>query len=417
MDTDSWLLLVLLFVFILGGGYFASAESAFASSNIIKLKNKSEKGDRRAKNALYIMENFEKALSTLLIGNNIMHIGTASLATYLAVTLWGAGFVAYSTIVTTVAVFLISELIPKQFAKDKPESVALFLAGSLRFFMKVLAPVSFIFDRISKLFKQNTVPTVTEEELYDMVETFVEDGQMDKQRGRRICSAMEFDDTTAKEILTPRVSIVGVEINTGCDEILEIIRNTKFSRLPVYKETMDNIVGILSVRRFIKSYMKNGKETSISELIYEPHFAPKNRRIDDLFRKITQSRVHMCVILDDYGGTMGIVTMEDILEELVGEIWDENDKVREDFICLGRNRYSVASGMSVDNALRLIGFDDNDGILPSITIGAWAQKNINSIPKKGSFFEYKGLKVSVLQINKRRHIQRLLLEINGGENS
>jgi CBS domain containing-hemolysin-like protein len=312
-------------------------------------------------------------------------------------------------------------MIPKQFAKDRPESVALFLAGSLRFLMKVLTPVSFIFDCISKLFKKpfkgSAAPTVTEEELYDMVETFVEEGQMDKKRGRLICSAMEFDDITVKEILTPRVSIVGVEINASCDEILETIRNTKFSRLPVYRETMDNIAGILSVRQFIKSYMKDGKETSISELIYEPHFVPKNKRIDDLFREITQSRLHMCVILDDYGGTMGIVTMEDILEELVGEIWDEKDKVREDFICLGRQRYSVANDMSVDHALRLIGFDDHDGILPSITIGAWAQENINSIPKKGSFFEYKSLKVSVLQINKRRHIQRLLLEIKEGENS
>jgi CBS domain containing-hemolysin-like protein len=417
MDTDSWLLLVLLFTFILGGGYFASAETAFASSNIMKLKNKSGNGDRRAKNALYIMEHFEKALSTILIGNNIMHIGTASMSAYLVITLWGAGFVTYSTIVTTVVVFLISEMIPKQFAKDKPEFVALALAGSVRFFMKAFTPVSFIFDCISRLFKENSVPTVTEEELYDMVETFVEDGQMDKQRGRLICSAMEFDDTRVMEILTPRVSVVGVEINTSCDEILEIIRNTKFSRLPVYRETMDNIVGILSVRRFIKSYIKNGKETSISELIYEPYFVPKNKRIDDLFREITQSRVHMCVILDDYGGTMGIVTMEDILEELVGEIWDENDKVREDFICLGRNRYSVASGITVDNALRLIGFDDNDEILPPVTIGAWAQQNINNIPKKGSFFEYKRLRVSVLQINKRQHIQRLLLEITGGENS
>ena len=421
MDSDSLPLYCGLLALILGGGYFACAETAFASSNNIRIKNRAEKGDLRAKDALYVLDHFDKALSTLLVGNNIMHIGTASLATLLVTRLWGAGAVVYSTIVTTMVVFFISEMLPKSFAREYPETTALFLAGSLRFLMKILAPVTLVFswlgNWVSKFFTKTQSPSVTEEELYDIIESIAEDGKMQAAESKLIFSALRFDDITAQEILTSRVSVVGVEVEASYREILDTIQNNKFSRLPVYRETLDDILGILNIRRFVKSYLQNGESVPVTELMDEPYFVHKKKRIDDLLDEMSAQRLHMAVVRDDFGGTMGIVTVEDILEELVGEIWDETDVVREEFKAIGGNRFEVSGDYDILDAFEEMGFEDD---VPREdqehkTISAWAQEELGRIPQEGLVFEYRQIHATILQVNHKRRITKVLLELREPE--
>ncbi len=421
MDSDSWLLFFALILLILGGGYFAAAETAFVSSSGTRIKSRANDGDKHAQNALYILGNFDQALSTILVGNNIMHIGAASISTLLVTRLWGAGVVAYTTIAVTIVVFLVSEMLPKSFASHKAEQVAYALAGSLRFLMRALVPVSAFFGLFGKLFSKAfgevSIPTVTEDELYDIIESAAEDGIMDKNRSRLLYSALEFDDTTVQEILTARIYVVGIDIDMSCEEIIEIIKKNKYTRLPVYEGTIDNIIGILSVPSFIKEYLKQGDRLLTRELMHKPYFVPKSKGIDDLFREMSGNRLHMAVVTDDYGGAMGIVTMEDILEELVGEIWDENDVVREDFKVLADGRYEVSGDMSFLDALDRMDLGNSEFCedAKAKTTGAWAQENINSIPRQGSSFSLGRLTATVLQIDSRQHITKMLFVIRKEE--
>lgn len=329
MDTDSSILFVVLIALILGGGYFAAAETAFASVNPMRIRHRAEEGEKRAQRAEYILEHFSKALSTLLIGNNIMHIGTASIATYLVTKLWGQGYTAYSTLATTVVVFLVSEMIPKQFAKDRPESTALFFAPSLYWLMTLLTPVSFFFDSLSnaicRLLKVPTTPTVTEDELMEMIDSLADTEEGGQQRSELLHSALEFDDTTVREIMTPLENLVCIPDNMPENDVLDVIRTVKYSRLPVYQGSPENIVGILDIRSYIKTHLASPGSTCVSSMMKPIMPICENRRIDEVFDEMTQSRTHLCAATDADGKILGIVTMEDILEELVGEIWDEQD--------------------------------------------------------------------------------------------
>ncbi len=331
MDTDTWILFALLLLLIIGGGYFAACETAFASVNALRIRQRAENGEHRAKRAQYILDHFNKALSTLLIGNNIMHIGTASLATFLVTKLWGEGYTAYSTIVTTIVVFLVSEMVPKQFAKDKPETMALLFAPSLRFLMILLTPVSVFFDGLSalvtKLLPVRQEPTVTEDELAYMIDTLVENESEPegKRRSALLRSALNFDSRTVREVMTPLDRMVGVELTMTGEQVKEIIRGNKHSRLPVYLGSPDNIVGILDTRTYIRDLLAGGKPKSLHQLLRKTVRVPDSKLIDDLLDEMTQSRTHMCAVADDAGSVIGIITVEDILEELVGEIMDEDD--------------------------------------------------------------------------------------------
>ena len=331
MDTDIGILFALLLFLIIGGGYFAASETAFASVNTLRIKQRAENGETRAQRAQYVLDHFNKALSTLLIGNNIMHIGTASIATYLVTKLWGEGYTAYSTIVTTVVVFLVSEMIPKQLAKDKPETMALLFAPSLRALMLLLTPVSFFFDNLSafiaKLLPTKQEPTVTEDELAYLIDTLAENESEPegKRRSALLRSALDFDSRTASEVMTPLDKMVGIELTMTDEQVKEIIRSNKHSRLPVYLGTPDNIVGILDIRTYIRDQLSNGKKSRLHQLTRKTVRVPGSKLIDDLLDEMTQSRTHMCAVADDAGRVIGIITVEDILEELVGEIMDEDD--------------------------------------------------------------------------------------------
>ena len=309
--------------------YFATAETALASANRIRIKSLADDGNRRAQKTAALLDDFDRALTTLLVGTNIVQIACASLTTLFVKRLWGAGAVAVSTVVLAIVVFFAAEMLPKSFARAYPEEAALALAPSLRTLMTLLSPITVLFSGISKfitrLFGVPDAPTVTEDELYDIIESIGEEGGIEEEASRLIHSALEFDDITVQQVLTPRNHMVTVALDDSCEEILSVIRESRHSRLPVYDKTPDNIVGILGIRRYLKAYLAQGENVSLAELMDPPYFLPRKRRIDDALSEMSGRKQHIAVVCDDFGGVLGIVTVEDILEELVGEIWDEDD--------------------------------------------------------------------------------------------
>ena len=309
--------------------YFATAETALASANRIRIKSLADDGNRRAQKTVALLDDFDRALTTLLVGTNIVHIACASLTTLFVKRLWGAGAVAVSTVVLAIVVFFAAEMLPKSFARAYPEEAALALAPSLRTLMTLHSPITVLFSGISKfitrLFGVPDAPTVTEDELYDIIESIGEEGGIEEEASRLIHSALEFDDITVQQVLTPRNHMVTVALDDSSEEILSVIRESRHSRLPVYDKTPDNIVGILGIRRYLKAYLAQGENVSLAELMDPPYFLPRKRRIDDALSEMSGRKQHIAVVRDDFGGVLGIVTVEDILEELVGEIWDEDD--------------------------------------------------------------------------------------------
>ena len=313
---------------ILGGAYFAGTEIALASVNRIRMMSYADNGNRRASRVLYILDHFDKALTTLLIGNNIMHIGCASIATLMATKLWGLKAVPVTTVVTTVVVFLVSEMIPKRFAKACNERFALAVSGSLIALMKIFTPVSFVFSKlsawVSKPFKkQEEEPTVTEDELYDIIETIAAEGAIDEEKTELVQSALEFSDTFVQDVLTPWEKVVSIPVDASDETILTTIRENAHSRIPVLDKE-GHPIGVLLIRKYLKAHMR-GETPQISHIMESIHFVDADMPIDDLFPVMSRNKTHLSVVRDAQWKTLGIITMEDILEELVGEIYDEDD--------------------------------------------------------------------------------------------
>ena len=421
MGSDSWLPYLCLVLLLLGAAYFASAETAFSSVNRIRIKTKAENGSKSAKKAWYILENFDKTLSTLLLGNNVVHIATASLATLIFSRIWGESAVAYTTVVTTVVVFLVGETIPKNIGKARSETLALSFAPSLRALMTIFSPIVFVLSAIanliSKIFGSANDPTVTEEEINQMIENIQEETEISGDTAANenidlIQSAFEFDDHTAQDVFTPRIDVDALAVDASPEEIIAHIKESKHSRLPVYRDTIDDIAGVLSIRKYLKAYYRHGSDTNLEELLDKPHFVHKTVRIDDLLREMSAQKVHLSIVTDDYGGTMGIITMEDILEELVGEIWDEDDEVTFDVRSIGGSRYEVMGNVLMTDVFEQIQFEDFDETeFAHLTAAGWVLDNIPTGTEEGSSFEYKNLTVTVLSMEARR-INRLIFKIN-----
>lgn len=350
MGSDTLSLIIILFCIIMSA-YFSATETAFSSLNRIRVKNMAEKGDRKAALVLSIADNYDSMLSTILIGNNIVNIASASLATVLFVKMLGedAG-ASMSTIVTTVVVLIFGEVSPKSIAKESPEAFARFSAPFLKVLIKVLTPLNFLFRQWKKLLsciiKTKEERGITEEELLTIVEEAEAVGGIGKEEGTLIRSAIEFNELAAVDIFTPRVDVVGVSVNATKDEVAEIFAQTGYSRLPVYENNMDEILGILYQKDFHNSILRT--DTLIREAVRPVLFVAKNKKIGDLMKELQQKKLHIAIVMDEYGGTAGIVTLEDILEELVGEIWDEHDEVVSEMEQLGENEYRVSGKANVE---------------------------------------------------------------------
>ena len=408
MDDGSrlpWILAVLL---LFCAAFFAVAETAYASCPKSRVKAAAERGDARAKTALLILDDFDKAISTLLICTNIVHIATASIVTVAVTKLWGLSAVSISTIVTTIVVFFAGEMLPKSIAKKYSEPLALATGPVLRFLMKVFTPLSALLTWIgqsaAKLTPDETPVSFTEDELYDIIEDMTEEGSLDEQQGELISSALQFGEVTVESVLTPRVDLVAVDISSRLEDILAVIKTTNHSRLPVYEGSIDNIIGVLQIRKFIKAYLRLGNNLDLRPLMDEVFFIHQSTNIDELLPVMSKRKLNMAVVTDNYGGTLGIVTVEDILEELVGEIWDEDDVVEESFVELGDGVYMVDADESVTDVFEQLGFEDPeaDEELVNTLMGEWAYEQFSAIPKVGDSFRYHQVQVTVAAMTHNR---------------
>lgn len=420
--------LILLFVFfVLCGAYFGAAESGFSAMNKIRIKAKAEDGNRAAKIATQIANDFDRALTTLLIGNNISHIAAASIATLIATRLFGASDTVtfLCTVVTTLIVFLFSEMIPKAYANDRSEHTALFSAGSLRVLMKIFSPLTAFFTWISSgvtklighFIKPQEEPSMTGEELHDLIDTIEEEGVLDEEQGDLFKSALDFSGTCAKDVMTMRQDIEAISITSTQEELLQLAKTTTHSRIPVYRRDLDHIVGVLQIRRLIKEYLKT-KTISLPSLLLPTTRVRPDAKIDDLLSEMQQRRFYLAVVADEKGKTLGLVTVEDFLEELVGEIWDENEVVDQNFIKLGGNRFRVNPRLTVADIYRRIGIPAQGTKPPHRPILSILLQHFGRIPKEEDSFFYRNFEITVETVENNKVtsvILRLIDDAGGAE--
>lgn len=423
MDDGSKPPLLWVIFLLLGAAYCAITETALSSASRNKIKVASDHGNPRARTVLSIMDNFDKAITTLLICTNIFHIANASIVTVYVTRRWGLSAVTVSTIITTIAVFFAGEMLPKSIAKKLPEKLIIACAPLLSLLMKVLSPVSkflaWIGQAATRRSKAEAHVSVTEDELHDIIDEMAEEGALDEKQSELISSALEFGDVTAEGILTPRVDIAAIDIDDDPDSILSFIRNQTHSRIPVYEGSIDNIIGVLQIRKFLKGYLQTGKMPSVRETMDEVYYAHQSTEIHELLPEMSRHKLSMAVITDSYGGTVGIITVEDILEELVGEIWDESDVVQEPIERVGENEFIADATQTLSAVFDFIDFDDpqpEDKDEANLQLGEWVYEQFSSIPKKDDSFTYYNLRVSVDSIEHNR-ILKVRIKIENNEES
>lgn len=388
--------LVLMLLCIVFSAYFSATETAFSSLNKTKLKAMAEKGSKKAASTLKTAENYDKLLSTILIGNNIVNIALASMGTLLFVDLIGESGATVSTIVITVVVLIFGEITPKSIAKDHPESFALFSAPIIRVFIKILTPLNFVFSAwkklVSKLFKSKDSDKMSQEELLMLLDEGADEGALDNDEMEYIRNVLKLDDLTAESVMTPRKEIVSLSVDSTDEEIMKTIVYEGYSRIPVEEDGIDRIVGILHARDYL--IQKGAPEFDLKSILHEATFVPETVDLDTLFKNMQHTHTHMVIAVNEYGETSGIVTMEDIIEELVGEIWDERDEEIHDFVPLSGGGCKVLTGVSVEDFREYFKLKDEIET-ESATVNGWLVETAERIPKKGDRFEYKDLLIVV----------------------
>ena len=387
---------------IILSGYFSATETAFSSLNKTRIKYMAEKGSKRAKRTLQLADNYDKLIATILIGNNIVNISTASIGTLLFVDLMGQELGAtVSTVVVTIVVLIFGEITPKSIAKDYPERFAMFSAPMIGALLWLFTPLNFLFSLWKKLvallFHSDEEDKMSQEELLLLLEEVEQEGAIDKSEGTLLRNAVEFGDLEVQSILTHRVDLEAVEVNATKEEIAAKFTETRFSRLLVYEETIDKIVGVLHLKDFYDGMGINPKP--LREIMTPPLFIHQTEKVDDLLQLLKSSKSHIAVVIDEYGGTLGIVTMEDILEELVGEIWDEHDEVEEPFRQLSENTYLVDCTVTLDD---FCDFFDVKSDSESVSLGGWIMDQMQRIPEKGDQFTYENLTITATEIDDHR---------------
>ena len=389
---------------VIMSAYFSATETAFSSLNKTRLKALSEKGNKKADLALSLEEKYDKLISTILIGNNIVNITLASIGTLMFVKIMqgdqDAG-ATLSTVVVTVTVLIFGEITPKSIAKDNPEKFAMFSAPFLRVLMVILTPINFLFSQwkklISKIFKVSEDTKMSQEELLLLVEEVQQEGSIDESEGELLKNAIEFRDQVAEDILTHRTDLEAVSVDTDKEEVARVFTQSRFSRLLVYEENIDNIVGVLNIKDF---YMNSGiTDKPLQEVMTPPIFIHQSEKIRDLLNQLRAAKTHIAVVIDEYGGTLGIVTMEDILEELVGEIWDEHDEVQESFKMLSENTYLADCMVNLDEFADCFDVEIES---ESVSLGGWVMEQLGGIPEVGENFTYENLHITVTELDAHR---------------
>ncbi|MDR2783159.1 MAG: hemolysin family protein [Treponema sp.] len=406
MDSTGIVLIVSLIILLMFSAFFSASETAYSSLNRIKIKNLAASGDKRAKKVLGLMEQYDKLLSTVLIGNNIINISSSALATVLFVDLLGTAGVGIATLVITVFVLIIGEISPKTLAKEAPESFALFAAPYLCALVFLLSPLNYSLrlwkNFIMRLFKVKPDHSVTEAELLTFVEEMRQEGGINEREEDMIKRTIEFDDITAREIFTPRIDVIAASIADSLEDIDKKFQETGFSRLPVYRETIDNITGVILLKDFYRAYRN---KWSLSDIIKPVVFITENMRITKLLRILQKKKSHMAVLVDEFGGTRGIITIEDIIEELVGEIWDEHDEVVEEMVKIDENTWRVLGKTALEDLFDAFSLEQ-PGEQRHTIVANWVMETVGGVPEEGDGFTVesseKKIRITVIKVKGHR---------------
>lgn len=401
MNNETIISIIILSGLILLSAFFSATETAFTTINKIRLKNMATGGKKRAHLVLELSEDYDKILSTILIGNNIVNIGSASLATVIFVKHFGDNGVTLSTIVMTIIVLIFGEISPKSLAKEAPESFAMFAAPFIKLLTYVLSPINYFFSlwkkMLSKIIKISDSRGITEEELITMVEEATQGGEIEQHEGDLIRNAIEFNDLDVSDVLTPRTELVSISEFEPEASIYKKFMESGYSRLPVYRDSIDTIIGVVHIKDYFLR-QSNNMDAIIKPVIH----TTSTDKLSMLLHRLQAEKSHLAVVLDDYGGTLGIVTLEDIIEEIVGEIWDEHDEIIKDIEEIETNVYLVYGRASLDRTFRMFGvINETD----TATINGWVIRQLGHWPQKGDRFFYKNLEVVVMVVEALKVIQ------------
>ena len=405
MDSTSITLLAAIIVLVAFSAYFSATETAFTSLNRIRLKTRADDGDRRAERVLELAEQYDRLLSTILIGNNIVNITATTLSTVLFVRLCGdqAG-PTISTVALTAVILIFGEISPKSLAKEAPETWAMFAAPLLRALMVLLTPLNFLFScwkkLLNKIFRHGQAQGITEEELVGMVDQAEDEGGLDEHEGDLIRNAIGFSDLTAGDILTPRVDITAVDETCTMEELSAEFVSSGYSRIPVYRESVDDIIGLIHEKDFYAARARG--ESDLSKLRTPVIYTTAGTTLPVLLRILQKNKVHMAIVVDEYGGTEGLVTLEDILERLVGEIWDEHDEVVELFRKQEDGSWLVDCSADLDELYDLFSVK---GSCEAVTVSGWVLEQMGHLPREGETFSAEGLDVTVTKVAQRRVLE------------
>ena len=404
IDSASIAMLVTLLILVAMSAYFSATETAYTSLNRIRLKTRADSGSRRAAKTLALAEEYDKLLTTILIGNNIVNITATTVATVLCTKWFHQYGPTVSTVALTVIILVFGEVTPKSMSKERPEDFAMFAQPLLKLFMVLLTPLTFLFTQwkklMSKVFRAKGGDGITEEELVGMVDQAQTEGGLDEHESDLIRNAIEFNDLEVSDILTPRVDLTAADEESTMEEIAALFAETGYSRIPIYHETVDNIVGVIHEKDFYAARYRG--ETMVSTLKSPVFYTTGNTKAFELLRILQKNKAHMAVVVDEYGGTQGICTLEDILEELVGEIWDEHDEVIEVFRKQPDGSYLIACSADLDDMYDLF---QVKGICDAATVSGWVLEQVGRVPEAGDRFQAEGLDVTVTRVEHRRVLE------------
>ncbi|WP_025724602.1 HlyC/CorC family transporter [Acholeplasma granularum] len=397
-DSTIYILVTIAIIF---SAFFSASEVAFATHNRIRMKNLAEKGNKKAKLVMKLNENYDVFLSTILIGNNIANILGTSLVTILFVNTFGTDLGAtLSTVTFTIIILIFAEVSPKSIAKEYPDKFAMFASTFIQILVYLLLPLNYFFKVwkkfLSLIFKPNTGQHMSEDELLMIVDEVQESGGIDESSSSLIKSAIEFSDLEAVDIYTPRIDIVAISKNQSNEEIFEVFKESGYSRLPVYEDNIDHIIGVINYKDFFSILNENLK---LDEVIKNVLYIPKTKKLKDLLLELQQSKSHMAIVIDDYGGTSGLLTLEDILEELVGDIWDEHDDIVEAVKKIDDNHYVVLGNSSIEDFLDTIESDEEPNVL---TVNGWIVEKIGTLPVEGKTYEVAPYIFNIIKMDGKR---------------
>lgn len=411
--AKMWWAYLVIFIMVCLSAFFSASEIAFNSSNKLRLRRAAEEGNKTAKLAYDITEKFTHALSAILIGNNLANIAVSTCSTLIVLDLFSDNVALASTIATllvTLIILIFGEIMPKILAKQNADTVACFVAIPIRILTIILSPfvlivmgLLFVLRKIWGSDHKEDDPTVTEEELETIIDTIEEEGVINEEQGELLQSTLDFGDVTIEKIMTPRIDMTAIDIDDDKQDIVEFLSDdAQFSRIPVYEDSIDNIIGILSLTRFHKASLED-ENVDIRSLLLKPCRLHKTMRLPSALAKLREAKMHMAIVIDEFGGTLGIVTMEDILEELVGDIWDDTDVIVTECRRTNKNTYEVVSDMNIDDFFEEVDFvKPDDFSCEYSTMGGWATQMLEADPHIGDSFKYENIFVIVAQMDEER---------------